>query len=160
MRHARASSEEHGGTDHERELDDHGVRSVSAMAARMVQMSLVPQWVLASSSRRTVQTAEGLIKSWPSSENGPIRIERCQNLYLAEGSAYLHVLVQVPWDVSHVLVVGHNPGLSDLVSELCSDARTMSTAAVASFLFDAEKIADISARTPRRMTDWFSPEKL
>ncbi len=154
MRHARAGAGPPGGTDHERPLDARGVRTLPVMAVRMAERFLCPEWVLTSDARRTVETAEGLVKMW----RHPVTVKRRSALYLAEARTYLDLLAEVPWEVEHVLLIGHNPGLSDLVSQISGAPRAMPTAGVASFEYEVQRISDIGPTVPGRLTDWLDPD--
>ena len=48
-------------------------------------------------------------------------IERTDELYLAAPEAYVGILSMLPDNVTSAMVVGHNPGLTDLVNFLCAD---------------------------------------
>ncbi len=89
------------------------------MQQTMQELGLVPDLVLVSSSRRTLQTLQALQPLVPTP-----KIEPLDALYLASADDLLGVLRQVPLDIACVLLIGHNPGLHDLARELAaSDAK-------------------------------------
>jgi phosphohistidine phosphatase len=87
----------------------------------MRRLGLLPDVVLVSSARRTLQTLDAL-GPW---EETPI-IEPMNGLYLAEPPQLLAILRGVSDTVRSLLVIGHNPGLHDLAM-LLAGVRAMSS---------------------------------
>ncbi len=87
------------------------------MRAAIAGLSLVPDLVLVSSSRRTLQTLE-MLQPW---DPAPL-IQPLDALYLASATQLLDVLRVVPSDTGRVLLIGHNPGLHDLALQLVGPA--------------------------------------
>ena len=79
----------------------------------MRQLGLLPDLVLVSSARRTLQTLAAL-EPW----QDPPRVEPLDALYLAPASDLLDVLRHATPAARCVLLVGHNPGLHDLAMTL------------------------------------------
>ena len=79
------------------------------MAGEIKRLGLLPDVVLVSSARRTLQTLAAL-DPWDT----PPRIEPLDALYLAPRADLLDVLHSVAPASHTVLLVGHNPGLHEL----------------------------------------------
>jgi phosphohistidine phosphatase len=109
LRHAKSSWDDPRLGDHARPLSGRGRRAAAAMGRAMQELELVPDVVLVSSARRTLQTLEAL-EPWVES---PL-VERMDALYLAGAPQLLQVLHGVAETARSVLLVGHNPGLHDL----------------------------------------------
>ena len=113
LRHAKSAWDDPALSDHARPLNARGRRAAVAMAAAMRGLGLRPELVLVSSSRRTLQTLEGL---------GPLegtpRVEPMDDLYLAPWTRLLEAVREVPEAVGSVLLIAHNPGLHDLALNL------------------------------------------
>jgi len=75
----------------------------------MRDLGLVPDMVLVSPARRTMQTLEAL-EPW---DDTPL-IEPLDTLYLASAQQLLQALQAVPETVRSVLLIGHNPGMHEL----------------------------------------------
>ena len=73
------------------------------------ELGLVPDLVLVSPARRTLQTLEAL-EPW---DETPL-VEPTEALYLGTATQLLTVLHGVPDVVRSVLLIGHNPGLHEL----------------------------------------------
>ena len=117
LRHAKSSWDEATLSDHARPLNARGRRAALAMAGEMRDLGLVPEVVLVSSARRTLQTLEALQPI----EGAPI-VEVMDALYLAPWAGLLEALRRVPETARSALLIGHNPGLHDLALALAGPA--------------------------------------
>ncbi len=79
------------------------------MRTAMEGLGIVPDVVLVSTSRRTLQTLEAL-EPW---SDTPL-VDRLDSLYLAPAPGILTAVQEVGAMARSVMVVGHNPGLHDL----------------------------------------------
>jgi phosphohistidine phosphatase len=109
MRHAKSSWGDPKMPDHARPLNARGRQAARAMRDAMRELGLVPDVVLVSSARRTLQTMEAL-QPW---EETPL-IEPMDGLYLVGAPQMLGVLRTVAETARSVLLLAHNPGLHDL----------------------------------------------
>ena len=80
----------------------------------LMQAGYVPDVVLCSSARRTVDTLEGIRAVLPKRA----RIELADELYLADANSMLARLHGLDAQVRCVMLVGHNPGIENLASLL------------------------------------------
>jgi phosphohistidine phosphatase len=117
LRHAKSSWDDPRLPDHARPLNARGRRAAAAMADAMRELGLVPDVVLVSSARRTLQTLEALSPI----EGSPL-IEPMDALYLASWQSLLDTLRGVRETARSVLLIGHNPGLHDLALALAGPA--------------------------------------
>ena len=121
VRHAHAEPARPGQDDSERPLSARGQREAGLAAvafARTVDKQEVPL-LLASPSRRTRATAEEFARALgldPSS----VRLD--DRLYLASVDGLFDVLQGADDPQHHIVLIGHNPGLSDFVRALAGDA--------------------------------------
>lgn len=113
LRHAKA---EHGGeiADHLRPLSLVGRRQAAGVGATLQAASVIPELVLCSSSLRTRQTWD-LVRS---SLGAQPTVEIGDALYSAGVRALLDVVRAVPSDVRTVLLVGHEPAVSESAATL------------------------------------------
>jgi phosphohistidine phosphatase len=121
LRHAKSSWDDPAQNDHARPLNASGRTAAAAIRTAMRQLGLVPDVVLVSSARRTLQTLEALAP-W---DETPI-IEPMNGLYLATAPQLLQTIRGVSPTVRSLLVVAHNPGLHDLALSLVG-AHAMSS---------------------------------
>ncbi len=121
FRHAKAQAAVHGQTDHERALADRGRRDAPRVAQRLAELGWEPDEVFSSDSLRTTETLHAV-----QSVLGLPEPRFTRRLYLAPARAIGEVLRQASGQT--VMVVGHNPGLEDLVELLAGTSVQMTTA--------------------------------
>jgi phosphohistidine phosphatase len=110
LRHAKSSWDEPGVADVERPLSPRGERTARRMGRRMADNPLLPELVLCSPARRTVDTL-ALVEQ----ELGAKLSTRMEPaIYLAEPRALLDLLRKAPDDIERLMLVGHDPGLPRL----------------------------------------------
>jgi len=126
VRHAKAGWGAAGSPDFERTLSTQGERDAETMAGRLaLRLSLNPpeappklDRIMCSSAQRTRTTAEALARTI----NYPIAdIELDKNLYLAELDTWLETIQCLPEQLQFVVMVGHNPALTDLANCLANN---------------------------------------
>jgi phosphohistidine phosphatase len=144
MRHADARWKDSSVSDMERPLNRRGTADAEAMARRLAERGLVPQLILASPARRTQQTAEILAREFAAAAP---RVLRDEALYLAAAAELLKMACATGPRVAHLLIVAHNPGISELVDLLLphEPPAELAAAAVCSIGFDCASWAEISA---------------
>jgi phosphohistidine phosphatase len=113
LRHAKSSWDDASIPDRDRPLNKRGRRSASVMRQAMRDLGLVPDVVLVSTSRRTMETLEAL-EPW---DEAPL-IEPMDSLYLANPMQLTAALHGVAETVRSVMLIGHNPGLHDFAINL------------------------------------------
>ncbi len=109
LRHAKSSWDDAAQPDHARPLNARGRAAAAAMRTTLRSLGLVPDVVLVSSARRTLQTLDALAP-W---DETPI-IEPMDQLYLATPAQMLRIVARVSETVRSLMIVGHNPGIHDL----------------------------------------------
>ncbi|BBF91830.1 SixA phosphatase family protein [Blastochloris tepida] len=112
-----------GAADRGRPLNERGREVAPLMGAYLARHALLPDRILVSPSRRTLETWE--LASRPLSPAcEPVIDER---IYEASADLLLDMLRDQPETCHQLLVVGHNPGLQDLALRLVAtgdaDAR-------------------------------------
>lgn len=118
MRHAKSSWDDASLADHDRPLNDRGERDAPEMGQRLKSRGIRPSLLLASTARRTTETARAVAKAI----GFPIEfIHRERELYLASPREIMAVVCEQDPTFRHVLVIGHNPGISDLANALSDD---------------------------------------
>jgi phosphohistidine phosphatase len=119
VRHAHAEKHEADIDDFERRLDKRGRGEAERMAELAHALGLRPDHIVTSPAVRTVSTA----KEFARALGYPLpKIRHDDRIYLAERAALVTILRAVPAACRHVLLVGHNPGLSRLAKWLTDDA--------------------------------------
>lgn len=120
LRHAKSSWQDAELADHERPLADRGRRDAPRMAERLKARNASPALILTSSAKRALETAR-LVAAALDSPHDSLQVEPA--LYLADPGTILQILANQNDEVGELLLVGHNPGLTDLVNRLLPDLR-------------------------------------
>ena len=117
LRHAK-SAWPTGVPDHERPLAPRGRRDAPAAGHALAEADCLPDLALCSTAVRARQTWELASGQWGTPP--PVRLDA--RLYAADVSDLLDAVHGVSAEVETLLLVGHNPGLEELVLELAGDS--------------------------------------
>ena len=119
MRHGKSNWKDRAVDDHERPLKKRGRKVTPVMARWLAAQGFEPDAVLCSSSRRTRETLELMREATPGLPAPEIQ----PGLYEAAPAALLDALRRLPEECSSVLLVGHQPGLGELLRLLARRVR-------------------------------------
>jgi len=120
--------------DNERKLTDRGHSDCQIMGNRLLQRGFIADKLLVSSATRTMQTAQNLKVFLKWHEN---QLEVSNNLYLASADFMLNMIAQTPDDYKSIVLIAHNPGITDLFNFLGNDTiDNLPTCGMALFKFD------------------------
>lgn len=150
LRHAKSSWGDASLPDHERPLNKRGRKAANSVGEFMAARGLLPDKVLVSSARRAQQTAA----LWSKAAGYRGEIETHADLYLAEPATYLEHLRMLDDSLAHVMCVGHNPGLENLVHQLTGAAEALPTAALAELRFRESCWQDIKGANAELVNVW------
>jgi phosphohistidine phosphatase len=139
-RHAKSDWGDPSVDDHDRPLNTRGLRDAPEMAKRVVRAGVRPEILLTSTALRARTTA-----GYFAAEFGVTAIEQ-EELYGAPPEALLAAARAS--GASEVMVVAHDPGLSELVSELSDREVHMPTCAVAIFTWNDGGWDDVGVTAP------------
>jgi len=135
LRHAKSDWESGAQSDHERPLNERGNREAPLVGKQLAERGLVPDFVLSSDSRRTTETYQRVASFFPNAE-----VHYRAELYHAGLSAVRGLLHLVPAATKTLLLVGHNPGWEEMVTELARRRLEMKTAYAAVFESKADDL--------------------
>ncbi len=115
LRHAKSSWRDPELADFDRPLNKRGRHAAPLMAKRLAKRGFRPDLLLASPALRARRTVEAVAEELAVDAD---RLRFDGDLYLAELPQILALLQQLTEDHHNVLLVGHNPGLTDLINYL------------------------------------------
>jgi phosphohistidine phosphatase len=115
LRHAKSSWRDTTLADRDRPLSERGERDAPAMGARLLARKARPSLIISSPAKRALATARIVARSLGYPQEF-LHIDR--ELYLAEAAEILALIGAQDDTFSDILLVGHNPGLTDLVNGL------------------------------------------
>lgn len=156
LRHAKSSWGEPEQPDIQRPLNERGRDAAKLMGHKLREEEISVDIVLASTATRVRQTLDILLPAWR--WEGPIVWEK--QLYLASAPTIMHELSSLASDWRSVLVVGHNPGLSELVSHLTEEVVDMPTAALAILSSHQDEWPAALRHRPWKQLAFWKPKEL
>ncbi len=117
IRHAKSSWDDPSIPDHDRPLSKRGRNALARLGDHIADLGLRPDLVLCSTSRRTRETLDGIRPTL----GRKTRIEFDADLYEAGTGQLVDALCRLSNQIVTVYLIGHNPGLADLVDLLAAD---------------------------------------
>ena len=160
VRHANAEQDADV-RDFERPLSRKGQNEASEMARRFQERGLAPDLILASAAVRTRETAETFAKVLGVAAR---LLQADDSLYLADGDHILGAIRAVGPRVGHLMVIGHNPGISAAAIALAPEAvssdlptcgtLTMTVSCATWNLIDRRCVRDTERDSPRKFFDF------
>lgn len=115
LRHGEAQALDSCPEDFERALTRRGSIEAQEIAARIVHRDLIPDLILVSPAERAWSTAEIVADAC---ELDAKQVQCARELYLASPETTWRLLAHKDPALKHILICGHNPGLSQLASRL------------------------------------------
>jgi phosphohistidine phosphatase len=115
LRHAKSDWNSPTRNDYDRPLNARGKHDAPRMGQQLRKRGLHPQLILSSSALRAISTAQIVAL-----ELGydPESVQTDDGLYLATPKKILQILCETGESYANVLLVGHNPGLTDLANRI------------------------------------------
>jgi phosphohistidine phosphatase len=145
VRHAKSSWGDPTLPDHDRPLNERGLHDVATMGKRLAQRDVRPDAILSSTAVRALTTAEHIAKALDIKRKEIVVDDR---LYAAPASELLGVIQGLDDKLKRVMLVAHNPGLTELAHHFSSEITHMSTCAVAEFRFAATHWSGLGEARP------------
>ncbi len=136
VRHAKSSWSDTGLSDRERPLNKRGERDAPAMGKRIADAGIRPSLIVSSPATRAWTTARVVAEQL----SYPAEFLQGENeLYLASLNDLLDVVVAQDDGFNSLMIVGHNPGLTDFVNFLSPGLTSnLPTAGVVSVNIDQD----------------------
>lgn len=156
QRHAKSSWKHPEVSDHDRPLNKRGRRDAPRMGRFVAAQGLRPDVIVASTARRARRTAEEVARH--AGCEGAVQLDR--RLYLASPDEIVDVVRGVAGGARRVMVVGHNPGLEDLVARLAGRRETLPTAALAALRLSIRSWTELTASTAGDLAGLWRPREL
>jgi len=156
LRHAKSSWKDADLDDHDRPLSKRGKRDAPRMGQLLRDEDLLPDLLVASSAKRARKTAEHVIQH--SGYRGETRITG--ELYNAGRDQLLAFVSTLPDAARRILLIGHNPGLEELLETLTGQCVALTTAALVQLESPAESWRQFSEAPPAQLVKLWQPREL
>ncbi|HJQ76655.1 MAG TPA: histidine phosphatase family protein [Acidimicrobiia bacterium] len=144
MRHGKSDWSADYGADHDRPLNDRGARSARVIGEVLTGRGLAPQLIISSTAERARRTAEIAMESggWDS------KLVLEPLLYESGAEGVIEIAVSVA-GVDRLLLVGHQPTWSTLVSALTGERVEMKTGTVVVIELDIGQWSELATSRGR-----------
>jgi phosphohistidine phosphatase len=155
LRHAKSSWKDPDSDDHERPLNERGKRDAPTMGNLLKNERLQPDLIISSTAKRARSTAKRVAESL--GYKGKITLDR--SLYEAEPAAYINILHHLPNEYTRVLIVGHNPGVEELVSMSTDEEHLMPTCSLAHIQFSVNSWNELNFKSRGKLLGTWQPRE-
>ena len=150
IRHAKSATTD--GMDRERPLNDRGERDFKLMGQFLAAQNIKIEYVVCSTAARARATFEGLNTAL---NIPPANIVYDETLYLASLAVLIKCIEELPNTYTHVAIVGHNPGLTELCNVLIgNDIGNLPTCAVCHMHFAVDNWQDVEVGLGEQKALW------
>jgi len=157
MRHAKSDWGDPALGDHDRPLNARGLRTAPRMGQHIESMQIPIDHILCSTACRAQQTLRLMQNVWQ--QLWP-EVTYTTNLYLASPSGIVGELSRLSDQFSGAMMIGHNPGISELACWLAQENIEMPTAALVVLSGAGSTWAGALERSPWRLEGLYFPKKL
>ena len=157
LRHAKSSWADEYSDDWERPLTERGVRNATTIGQLIRRNALVPDLIITSDAVRAQTTAQIVADAAGYTR----RLMLSSSLYHARPAAVIEVLRSVSDDSARsVMIVGHNPGLEELIAQLTGKQIDLPTATLVNLAVEVKHWRDLDSSTRASLIDVWRPTDL
>jgi phosphohistidine phosphatase len=144
MRHAKSDWNGYYVSDFERTLNKRGLKAAPLMG-EVLNAKISPDLIVSSPATRAKMTAEAVAQKLGYPQEKIAFVER---IYEASAADLLRIIHRLPQEAEEVLMVGHNPGMTELINALSEDFRVenLPTAGVVGLMFDLQQWSQIAPK--------------
>jgi len=141
VRHAKSSWKDPHLVDHQRPLNKRGKKAAPEMGRRLKKRGVRPDMIVSSDARRAVDTAAAIAEAIGVS---PKAIRQTPELYHGASDRIIEVVRQLKDKWKRVMLVGHNPGLTEMANRFTPDPiANIPTAGVVELMFNTRSWRNI-----------------
>ncbi len=141
VRHGQSSWDDVKLDDRDRPLTDKGKNDATKMGKRLAESEVALDMIVSSPAQRALATAQAIARKLDFKRRNIMEDER---IYSGQVDDLLQLIREVGGDHKRVMLVGHNPLLSELVRRLSGEDIDMPTCAVAVLKFDTKSWAKVA----------------
>jgi len=155
LRHAKSSWSDSARSDHDRPLNARGEKDAPRMGRFARDEQLCPELIVSSDAVRARLTASAIAAA----TGGQLLLD--PRLYHASAAEILDALQSVvQGDVATVMIVGHNPGLEELITRLTGEREALPTAALTQIALPIDRWSDLNTSTRGTLVGLWRPREL
>ncbi len=156
VRHAKSSWNNADLSDFNRPLNSRGLKNAPEMGRRLRDANYQVNSILSSPATRAITTAEYIAAEI---EYNLQNIQLHDEIYEANINTLLYLISSVDNKYTNIMLVGHNPGFTQLCNYLCdANIDNMPTCSIAQIQFDIKDWQDIAEQSGQ-LLDFDYPKK-
>ena len=144
IRHAKSDWNHEQISDHDRPLNNRGLKDARIMSKRFHENFETPDYWSSSTAIRAKSTLHFFAQSCGLDESQVI-LEK--DLYLASLQTFIDLINTIPRNAKSAVMFGHNPGISEISTYLSNEYVEMPTCCIVSLEFNLEGWGMVSGRT-------------
>lgn len=139
LRHAKSSWDDPDLADFDRPLNSRGLKAARFIGALMFERGIKPERIVSSPAKRAKQTAVLVreIAELP-------KLEIDDRIYEASSLTLFNLVSEFADDTRSVLIVGHNPGMEELIRLLTGEPHSIPTAALSRLTLNIDRWSDLA----------------
>ncbi|MBT6030098.1 MAG: hypothetical protein HOH13_07315 [Crocinitomicaceae bacterium] len=140
MRHSKALNSSKDSSDFNRPLHPQGEIDAQTMGSRLLVKNPIPEIIISSPAKRALNTALQVLNE---SQISKKLLITHTNLYLASAQSILAVINDSNISLNRVCIIGHNPGISDLIYLLTGNPIHMTTSGIATIKIECDNWSEV-----------------
>ena len=145
MRHGEAQALSVDGIDFNKTLTSNGLKQAMSKGEELRKKNIAPNLIVHSSAKRTTETFKEVNKTLQCFNK-----QSTKEIYNASLTAILNVVHEIDKSNDVAMVIGHNPGISELAEHLCSNySGWFSPSDVLILSFEDSQWRDITGKTAK-----------
>jgi len=153
LRHAKSSWDDKTLRDFDRPLNKRGLKAAPMVGEMMRKRKLRPELVLSSPAERAKETTRLVCEA-----AGLIAVARYEEgIYEASARRLLEIVSQIEDAVNTAMLVGHNPGLEEVVEMLTGEIQLMPTCSLAHVKLHVDSWLDIDYKIKGKLAGIWRP---
>ena len=156
LRHAKSSWGNSYLSDHERPLNGRGKVDAPRMGQLRKEEELIPDLIISSTAERAMATAEAVALACDYEDE----IQFTRRFYHADPETYIEVLGTVSDEHECVMVVGHNPGMQELVAWLTDVDTRFTTANIAHVHLPIQSWQEVNEEVTGELINLWRPKEV
>lgn len=156
LRHAKSSWDDPSLSDHDRPLNDRGLKIAPLMGQLIKREGLVPDAMFSSTAVRAMHTAL-LVADASGFKNEALSVNR---FYPGTPADYIETLAASDNSAQSIMVIGHNPGLEELLCALTKEHEILPTAALAHLELPLEQWSELTPKTKAKLIKVYRPKEI
>ena len=156
LRHAKSSWKHPELPDHDRPLNKRGKQDAPRIAKIIRDNGLVPDLIMSSTAKRARKTAKIVAKTCGYADE----VTLTPALYHAGPSTYIETLSRQADEHQRIMLVGHNPGLEELLEMLVGKMELIPTATLALVLLPLTQWRKLNHETTGKLINLWRPREI